>query len=96
MHLIEGYDVAGKTGTASIPLATGGYHEDLTIASYVGFGPVEDPRFVILVKIDRPTVEPWGSLVAAPVFRAIATELFRYYHIPPSTARQMTDRKEAS
>jgi cell division protein FtsI/penicillin-binding protein 2 len=96
MHLIEGYDVAGKTGTASIPLATGGYHEDLTIASYVGFGPVEDPRFVILVKIDRPTVEPWGSLVAAPVFRAIATELFHYYHIPPSTARQMTERKEVS
>ena len=84
MHIVAGYEVAGKTGTASIPLETGGYHEELTIASYVGFGPVEGPRFVILVKIDQPTVEPWGSLVAAPVFRSIASELFRYYHIPRS------------
>lgn len=94
MHLIEGYEVAGKTGTASIPLETGGYHEDLTIASYVGFGPVDNPRFVILVKIDHPTVEPWGSLVAAPVFRAIASELFRYYHIPPSTSQRTIVREE--
>ncbi len=95
MHRVEGYEVAGKTGTASIPLTTGGYHEDLTIASYIGFGPVEDPRFVILVKIDRPTVEPWGSLVAAPVFREIAFELFRYYHIPP-TAAQQTSAQDTS
>ncbi len=94
MHLIHGYEVAGKTGTASIPLETGGYHEDLTIASYVGFGPVENPKFVILVKIDHPTVEPWGSLVAAPVFRAVAAELFRYYHIPPATVQQTTIREE--
>ena len=87
MHVVAGYEVAGKTGTASIPLETGGYHEELTIASYVGFGPVEDPRFVILVKIDQPTVEPWGSLVAAPVFRSIASELFRYYHIPRSVSQ---------
>lgn len=96
MHLIEGYEVAGKTGTSSIPRETGGYHEDLTIASYVGFGPVENPRFVILVKIDHPTVEPWGSLVAAPVFRAIASELFRYYHIPPSTSQQTIAREDVS
>lgn len=88
MHFVDGYDIAGKTGTASIPLETGGYHNELTIASYVGFGPVQDPRFVILVKIDEPTVEPWGSLVAAPVFRAVASELFRYYHIPPTTTEQ--------
>ncbi len=94
MHLIEGYTVAGKTGTASIPLETGGYDQEFTIASYVGFGPVEDPRFVILVKIDRPTVEPWGSLVAAPVFRAVASELFLYYHIPPSTAAQTLVKRE--
>lgn len=93
MHLIEGYEVAGKTGTSSIPLETGGYHADLTIASYVGFGPVQDPRFLILVKIDHPTVEPWGSLVAAPVFRAVASELFRYYHIPPTTTEQTIVRE---
>ena len=96
MHRIEGYEVAGKTGTSSIPLTTGGYHEDLTIASYIGFGPVEDPKFVILVKIDRPTVEPWGSLVAAPVFREIASELFRYYHIPPSAAQQTTESQQTT
>ncbi|MCY4437826.1 MAG: penicillin-binding protein 2 [Chloroflexi bacterium] len=88
MHIVDGYDVAGKTGTASIPLETGGYHAELTIASYVGFGPVESPRFAILVKIDHPTVEPWGSLVAAPVFREVASELFRYYHIPRSAPQQ--------
>jgi cell division protein FtsI/penicillin-binding protein 2 len=87
-HIVDGYEVAGKTGTASIPLETGGYHEELTIASYIGFGPVEDPQFVILVKIDKPTLEPWGSLVAAPVFRSVASELFRYYHIPPTASRQ--------
>ncbi len=96
MHRVEGYEVAGKTGTSSIPLTTGGYHEDLTIASYIGFGPVEDPKFVILVKIDRPTVEPWGSLVAAPVFREIASELFRYYHIPPSAAQQTTESQQTT
>ncbi len=96
MHLIEGYTVAGKTGTASIPLETGGYDDEFTIASYIGFGPVEDPRFVILVKIDRPTLEPWGSLVAAPVFRAVASELFLYYHIPPSTAAQTLVKRESA
>ena len=95
MHIVEGYEIAGKTGTASIPLEGGGYHDELTIASYVGFGPVEDPRFVILVKIDHPTLEPWGSLVAAPVFRSVASELFRYYHIPPTTTTQ-TVVKDAS
>ncbi len=95
LHRVEGYAVAGKTGTSSIPLPTGGYDERFTIASYIGFGPVEDPRFIVLVKIDRPTVEPWGSLVAAPVFRDVASELFRYYHIPYMASRHETASETA-
>jgi len=96
MHLIEGYEVAGKTGTSSIPRETGGYHENMTIASYVGFGTVENPRFVILVKNEHPTVEPLRAPEAAPGFRAIASELVRYYHIPPSTSQQTIVREGTS
>lgn len=75
--LVPGFKVAGKTGTASIPVE-GGYDKDLTIASFVGVAPAQDPQFVILVKIDRPTDEPWGSLIAKPAFGAIAQDLVRY------------------
>jgi len=79
---MPGYTVAGKTGTAEIP-TLGGYKSDETIASFVGYAPAYDPKFVVLVKIDRPHTSPWGSKVAAPVFRRIAQFLFNYMDIPP-------------
>ena len=79
--LVPGYRVAGKTGTASIPV-NGAYDNDLTIASFVGMVPAQDPQFVVLVKIDKPTDEPWGSLIAKPAFAIIAQELTRYMKIP--------------
>ena len=82
---MTGYTVAGKTGTAQIPIP-GGYHPSDTIASFVGFLPAESPRFCILVKIDRPQASQWGSQVAAPVFRRIATELVLLLGIEPSPA----------
>lgn len=80
---VPGYNVGIKTGTATIPSA-GGYEPDATIASIVGFVPYEQPRAVILVKIDRPKNSPWGSQVAAPVFSNIARELLIYWRIPPT------------
>ena len=82
--MVPGYRVAGKTGTASIPTPNGRYESDATIASFVGMLPADDPQVVILVKIDRPQEEPWGSIVAAPVFKNIAQEVATYLRIPPS------------
>ncbi|RJR15545.1 penicillin-binding protein 2 [Candidatus Microgenomates bacterium] len=79
----KGYRIAGKTGTAQIPIA-GHYDSDKTIASFVGFAPADNPRFVMLVVIREPTSSPWGSETAAPLFFTIAKELFSYYGISPN------------
>jgi len=78
----KGYRVAGKTGTAQIPVS-GHYDEKKTIASFVGFAPADNPKFVMLVTLREPTSSPWGSETAAPLFFAVAGDLFRYYAIPP-------------
>ena len=83
---VPGYRIAGKTGTAQVPVP-GGYHPYWTIASFIGYAPPEDPAFIVLVKIDKPTAEPWGSRVAAPVFKAVAEQLFTLLGIPPDKAR---------
>jgi len=80
--VVPGYTVAGKSGTAQIPIP-GGYDLRATIASFVGFAPAHDPQFVILVKVDRPRDTSWGAAVAAPVFRNIAQRLFVMMNIPP-------------
>ncbi len=80
---LKGYRVAGKTGTASIPVA-GHYDPNQTIASFVGFGPVEDPRFAMIVIFDRPKTSIYGAETAAPVFFKIAKDIFSYYKIAPS------------
>jgi cell division protein FtsI/penicillin-binding protein 2 len=79
---VAGYRVAGKTGTAQIPVP-GGYDDDGTIASFVGFGPVPDPALVILVRLDRPQTSQWGSQTAAPTFQRLATRLFTVLGVPP-------------
>ncbi len=77
-----GYRIAGKTGTAQIPVA-GHYDEGKTIASFVGFAPADEPKFVMLVTLREPTTSPWGSETAAPLWFDIAKELFTYYGIQP-------------
>jgi cell division protein FtsI/penicillin-binding protein 2 len=84
--LVPGYRIAGKTGTAQIPIP-GGYDPEQTIASFVGFGPVDDPRFLVLVKLDKPTSSPWGSLTAAPVFGEFVQRLVVVMEIPPDDVR---------
>lgn len=77
-----GYRIAGKTGTAQIPVA-GHYDAEKTIASFVGFAPADNPKFVMLVLLREPSTSPWGSETAAPLFFTIARELFAYYGISP-------------
>lgn len=82
---VPGYRIAGKTGTSQIA-GPGGKYEAGTgafIASFVGFAPPQDPRFVMLIKLDRPRKVQHGAASAAPMFREIATFLFKYYGIPP-------------
>lgn len=78
----KGYRIAGKTGTAQIPVA-GHYDATKTIASFVGFAPADDPKFIMLVTLGEPSSSPWGSETAAPLFFTIAKDLFSYYGIPP-------------
>lgn len=77
-----GFKIAGKTGTAQIPVS-GHYDEEKTIASFVGFAPADDPKFVMLVTLREPTTSPWGSETAAPLWFGIARELFPYLGIQP-------------
>jgi cell division protein FtsI/penicillin-binding protein 2 len=86
---IPGYKIGGKTGTSQI--ATGGLYEKgdgSTIASFAGFAPYDRPRFVMLVKIDRPVGSPWGETNAVPLFKNISTFLFNYLQIPPDDLDQ--------
>ena len=85
--LVEGYRVAGKTGTAEIPTPFG-YTSNQTNASFVGWGPVSDPRFLVYVWLEKPTSAPWGSVVAAPVFRQVVERLVVLMDIPPDQIRK--------
>lgn len=80
---LKGYRVAGKTGTAQIPVA-GHYDPTKTIASFVGFGPADAPRFVMLIRYDQPGKSIYGAETAAPTFFQIAKEYFNYLNIPPT------------
>jgi len=82
LALVPGYRIAGKTGTAEIPVG-GVYGSELTNASFVGWGPADDPKFLVYVWLEKPEKAPWGSVVAAPLFRDIVKELVVYLEIPP-------------
>lgn len=77
-----GYQIGGKTGTAQIALA-GKYDETKTIASFIGFSPIQNPQFIGLVIVKEPKASQWGSETAAPIFFEIAKELIVYYNIAP-------------
>jgi cell division protein FtsI/penicillin-binding protein 2 len=84
--LVPGYRVAGKTGTAQIPTDYG-YESGATNASFIGWGPVDDPKFMIYVWLERPSASIWGSETAAPVFSQVAQETVLILNIPPDTIR---------
>ena len=79
---LPGHEYCAKTGTAQIPVA-GHYDADKTIASFIGFAPADNPKFVMLVKLREPETSPWGSETAAPLWFSIAQDLFYFYGIQP-------------
>jgi cell division protein FtsI/penicillin-binding protein 2 len=84
---IPGYRIAGKTGTAEIPTQNG-YVSNVTNASFVGWGPVDDPRFIVYIWFEKPTSDIWGSTVAAPVFKEVLSKLVVLMDLPPDAIRQ--------
>ncbi len=83
---VDGYTVAGKTGTAQIPTPIG-YQAGVSIASFIGFLPADDPQLIILVKLDEPT-EYFGNRVASPVFQRVAERLVILLEIPTDDIRR--------
>jgi len=79
---IKGYQIAGKTGTAQIPDEFGGYSNQ-TIQTFIGFAPAENPKFIALIKLDRPNSQLAGTTVV-PMFHDFTKFILNYYEIPPN------------
>ncbi len=84
--LVPGYRLAGKTGTAEIATEYG-YTTWYTNASFAGWGPAEDPKFVVYIWLEEPKNSIWGSVVAAPVFAEVVKNLVVLMNIPPDDIR---------
>jgi len=84
---IEGFHVAGKTGTAQKVI--NGAYSNRYYASFVGFVPAENPKFVLLVTCDDPTVgSRYGGSASGPTFKAIAERTLKYMHVQPQLTRE--------
>jgi len=85
---VPGYHLAGKTGTAQmVNPRTGLYYDEdwgTTIHNFIGFGPVEDPQFVMLTRLDKPKNVLYAAASAAPLFGKIAKFMLDYWRVPPS------------
>jgi cell division protein FtsI (penicillin-binding protein 3) len=82
--MVPGYEVGGKTGTAQkLDPGTRRYSRAPGVLSFVGFVPTDEPRLVMLVMLDEPKNEKWGSEAAAPIFAAIAAPVLRYLEVAP-------------
>ena len=85
--LVPGYRVAGKTGTAEIP-GPQGYVTGVTNASFVGWGPVDNPQILIYIWLEQPASSIWGSVIAAPVFSEAFKTVATLTNLPPDAARK--------
>jgi cell division protein FtsI/penicillin-binding protein 2 len=85
---VPGYRLVGKTGTAQIP-GPGGYLEGVTNASFLGWGPIENPQFMVYIWLEKPQTSEWASQVAAPAFERVASRLVVLMNIPPDSIREM-------
>lgn len=83
---VEGYSVAGKTGTAQKLGPDGRYSDDDSWASFIGFVPADDPKLTVLVVLDNPE-EYWGSLTSAPLFAKLVSRLVVVMLMPPDNIR---------
>ncbi|KKP50441.1 MAG: Peptidoglycan glycosyltransferase [Candidatus Roizmanbacteria bacterium GW2011_GWA2_33_33] len=79
----KGFSIGGKTGTAQVPIK-GIYDTSKTIASFIGFAPAENPKFLTFVVLYEPKTSQWGSETAAPLFFEIVKDLIVYYNISPT------------
>ena len=84
--LLPGYRLAGKTGTAQIPTEYG-YDAEHTNASFIGWGPVDDPQFMVYIWLQKPASSIWASETAAPVFSKVAEQSVIILNIPPDVVR---------
>ncbi len=87
LALVPGYSLAGKTGTAEIYIPGLGYKSSATNTSFVGWGPTDDPQFLVYVWISKPSASIWGSEIAAPVFRKVVEKVVVHLGIPPDAVR---------
>jgi cell division protein FtsI/penicillin-binding protein 2 len=85
--LIPGYRIAGKTGTAQIPTSYGYYDSNDINASFIGWGPLDDPRFLVYVWLEKPQSNKAASVVAAPIFKQVIEKLVVLMGIPPDVVR---------
>ncbi len=83
---VKGYYIAGKTGTAQVA-GNGGYLDGVSNGSFAGFGPVGDPKFAMIVKLENPKTVEWAESSAAPIFGQIADFLVDYYGIAPERSQ---------
>jgi cell division protein FtsI (penicillin-binding protein 3)/stage V sporulation protein D (sporulation-specific penicillin-binding protein) len=81
---IKGYDIAGKTGTAQIADGKGGYQDGVFIHDFLGFAPASNPKFVVLIKMNKPQGITFAADSLSPTFRDVAAYLLNYYNIPPT------------
>jgi cell division protein FtsI/penicillin-binding protein 2 len=76
------HTVAGKTGTSQVA-NPGGYDSTKTIASFIGFAPADQPKFLMLIKLIEPSTSPWAAETAAPLWYTVAEDLYLLLNIPP-------------
>lgn len=85
----EQYPVAGKTGTSQV-VTEKGYDSEKTIASFVGYAPPENPKFIMITKLVEPTQSPWAAETAAPLWHKIARKLYLLFNITPIQTQKPT------
>jgi cell division protein FtsI/penicillin-binding protein 2 len=85
---VDGIRIAGKTGTGEISVEGEGYVLNTTNASFVGWGPADDPQFIVYVWVQQPEVNIWGSEVSAPVFSEVVEAVAPYLRVPDDNTRE--------
>ncbi|MFA5383239.1 MAG: penicillin-binding transpeptidase domain-containing protein [Eubacteriales bacterium] len=91
---VEGYRIAGKTGTAQVP-GPHGYEEGKYVASFVGYGPLDNPRAAVLVVIDEPKGGQYhGGEIAAPAFQSVMRDTLVYLGVPQEFSSDWKDQEE--
>ncbi len=92
---VEGYKVAGKTGTSQKIEPNGTYSHSKFVASFIGFAPVDDPKIAVVVMLDEPRPSYYGGVVAAPVFKRVAQDVLRYLEIKPQRLMEVKNEVES-